>query len=872
MLRFAHPAGVAALALALLAPACSASKQTAATSGGDPVETDVRITKNTDTSPAFDPDEASPYVAEAYNASATRTHDLIHTELAVSFDWANSRLNGQATLTLQPYFHASDRVTLDAKGFDLHRVALAGEDGTLTTLDYTYDNWKLDVALPRAFAGGEPFKLFIDYTAKPEELPEGGSDAITSEKGLYFINPTGEDPDKPTQLWTQGETEASSCWFPTIDKPNERCTQDLSITVDTAYVTLSNGLMVSSTDHGDGTRTDRWVMDKPHAPYLFAMVVGEFSVTEDEWRGIPVDYYVAPEYGPHARAIFGNTPEMMTFYSEVLGYDYPWPKYSQAVVEDFVSGAMENTSCVIHYGGLHQTDRELLDGDNEDIIAHELFHHWFGDLVTCESWANLPLNESFATYGEYLWIEHKYGRAMADEHLEQDMELYLQTSVSGQYDLVRFGYGDKEDMFDGHSYQKGGRVLHMLRKYLGDEAFFAGLQRYLEENAYSDVEIHELRLAYEDVTGEDLNWFFNQWFLGSGHPTLEIDYALDSAAGQWSVTIRQKQKREETPVYRLPIDIDVYVGGKPERQRVWLERREQTFPIDVRYPDWINVDAEKQILGVVKDNQPEEWYAFALERGPLYLDRKQALEYYIKRQDEDAVARQMVIEAMDDPFWVLQERSVARVLVDDETPGVVRDKVLDLARGHRKADVRVAALRKLGEYENPADLTVFQEALQDSSWRVMGNGLRQMAKIESGKALEIATRYEAEDNLSMTSAVMNIYAEYGGREKDAYFRRKLAELGGWEQYLVIQAYGDFLERQEDFGLVSQGCQMIAEAAEQSDIRWMTMIGQGTIRNIKDRYEEELADLEDAEGDFASRIEKLNAQIAELDAILDAMRG
>ena len=184
-------------------------------------------------------------------------------------------------------------------------------------------------------------------------------------------------------------------------------TQEIKITVGSRYVTLSNGLLLSSKPNGDGTRTDYWKQTLPHAPYLAMMAIGEFAVVKDKWKGIDVDYYVEPAYEPHAKAIFGETPAMLDYYSDVLKLPYAWEKYSQVVVRDYVSGDMENTTATIHGEFLHRTDRELLDGDNERIIAHELFHHWFGDLVTCESWSNLPLNESFATYGEYMWLEHR---------------------------------------------------------------------------------------------------------------------------------------------------------------------------------------------------------------------------------------------------------------------------------------------------------------------------------------------------------------------------------------------------------------------------------------------------------------------------------
>jgi len=267
-----------------------------------------------------DPDVEEPYFSlspwsnETYRATTTRAHDLIHTSLSVSFDWSKAYMNGKASLTLRPYFYATNTLILDAKGMDLHRIALV-EGNNKKDLKYTYDSLQIIIDLGREFTRDETYTVYIDYTAKPNELPEGGSAAITSDKGLYFINNEGKDAKKPMQIWTQGETEASSCWFPTIDKPNERCTQEIYITVESKYRTLSNGTLLTTYLNNDGTRTDHWKMDKPHAPYLFMMGIGEFAIVEDTWRDLKVDYYVEPEYVQYADAIFGNTPEMMTFFS-----------------------------------------------------------------------------------------------------------------------------------------------------------------------------------------------------------------------------------------------------------------------------------------------------------------------------------------------------------------------------------------------------------------------------------------------------------------------------------------------------------------------------------------------------------------------------
>jgi aminopeptidase N len=439
------------IAASITLSACGLFKKTS----GSPDEEIAVI--NLDTVQAI----AEPPQPIQYRASDTRVNDLLHTKLDVSFDWSKQYLYGKATITVKPYFYSTSTLTLDARGMEIKEIALvkteqapaAVKKGTkgkaepvasvVTTkqaLQYKYEDELITIELGREYKNNEEYTIFIDYISKPNELKKkGGSAAITDDKGLYFINPEGKEKNKPMQIWTQGETQSSSVWYPTIDRPNERQTQEIYMTVDKKYVTLSNGELAFSTDNGDGTRTDYWKSELPFAPYLSMMAVGEFALVKDaKWRGKEVNYYVEKEYEPYAKAIFGNTAEMLEFYSAKLGVEYPWNKYSQVVVRDYVSGAMENVSATLHGEFLNRTDREMLDSDNEDVIAHELFHQWFGDLVTCESWSNLPLNESFATYGEYLWIEYKYGRDAADLHSAESRAGYLAESSRKQVSLIPF--------------------------------------------------------------------------------------------------------------------------------------------------------------------------------------------------------------------------------------------------------------------------------------------------------------------------------------------------------------------------------------------------------------------------------------------------
>ncbi len=513
-----------------------------------------------------------------YKGSATRNNDILHTRLDVKFNWEKSEMEGKATITAKTYFGKSNMLYLNARGMDIKSLEVfdlgKNKNNDLTVknsetpenkkLDasYVYENDSLKINLGREFSDTEKYLVKINYVAMPDKLKQNEKGtAITAEKGLYFINPKGEDKTKMPQIWTQGEPQANSAWFPTIDNPNEKMTDEIYMTVDNKYTTLSNGTLADSHTNTDGTRTDHWKMDMPHSPYLVMMAVGEFKkITDNPWNGKEVSYYVEKEYEPFAQAIFGNTPEMIDFFSGILGTPYPWPKYSQIVVRDFVSGAMENTSATLHGDFMvYQNDRELLDGQKADgVIAHELFHQWFGDLVTTESWANLTLNEGFATYGEYLWEEHKNGRDAA-EWVHYNSKLgYFDQWETKKADLIRFDYKNPDDMFDANSYNKGGQVLHMLRKYVGDEAFFASLKLYLERNKFKNVEIHHLRLAFEEVTGQDLNWFFNQWYLGKGHPELEISKQYEAAKQKVTLRVKQIQNPSDCPLFTLPVDVDIY--------------------------------------------------------------------------------------------------------------------------------------------------------------------------------------------------------------------------------------------------------------------------------------------------------------------------
>jgi aminopeptidase N len=690
-----------------------------------------------------------------YRATPEKINDLVHTKLDLRFDYAKKYAYGKAWITLKPHFYPTDSLRLDAKGMDIKKVALL--NGTATQpLKYDYaDGMNLRINLGRNYKASEQYTVYIEYTAKPNELKVKGSAAINDAKGLYFINPDGKEKDKPTQIWTQGETEASSVWFPTIDRPNQKTTEELTMTVPDKYVTLSNGIMIKSVKNADGTRSDTWKMDLPHAPYLFMMAIGDFKVVKDKpWKGKEISYYVEPAYEKYAKGIFGNTPEMIDFYSKTLGVDYAWPKYAQVIVHDYVSGAMENTSATLHGEFLNTTDRERLDGDQEEVIAHELFHQWFGDLVTCESWSNLTVNESFANFSEVMWAEHKYGQDEGDYINFRDMQGYIQ-SGSDKKNLVRFYYADKEDMFDAVSYNKGGRILYMLRNYLGRDAFYAGLKKYLTDNRFGTGEAHQLRLAMEAVSGKDLNWFFNQWYFGAGHPKLTIDYSYDEATKKAIVAVKQTQKDK---IFKMPVAIDIYEAGKKTRHNVWIQNENDTFSFDYSVkPDLVNFDGDKMLLCEKKENKTVDNYVFQYKNCPLYLDRREALEALKSKQNE-ATARNTLIAALKDKYYRLRASAIAKLdLKNEELKAAAAPILEELALKDEKAAVRIEALAALDKLKDSKYESVFRKSLNDQSYGVLGKALTGLNNLKVADISTLASRFEKDHKGALTRALVNIY-------------------------------------------------------------------------------------------------------------------
>ena len=748
-----------------------------------------------------------------YRAVATKTNNLKHTKLVASFNYEKSQMNGEVWLKFQPHFYPTKNLVLDAKAMDIKEVALM--NGTAKTkLSYTYDSLQLHIDLDKTYTAKESYTIYIKYIARPNEYKGKGSEAIRDAKGLYFINPLGTDKDKPTQIWTQGETEASSVWIPTIDKTNQKTTQEFYLTVPSKYVSLSNGLLVKQTDLKNGFREDVWKMDLPHSPYLFFIGIGDYAVIKDSYKGKEVSYYIEKPYEKVARKIYGNTPQMIAYFESKLGVAYPWSKYAQISGRDYVSGAMENTTATLHSDAVQQDARELIDGNNwESTIAHELFHQWFGDLVTAESWSNLTVNESFADYSQTLWFEHSQGKDAGAFENYTGLRSYLSSPSDAEKHLVRFFYQNQEDVFDLVSYQKGGRILNMLRHLVGDDAFFASLNKYLNDNKFSNGSAIKLKLAFEAVTGKDLNWFFNQWYFGSGHPYVRIQQKYMADQQKVLVTIQQTQTQNK--LFTLPVGIDVYVNGNRNHYEVWSKNKVDSFyfPAAVA-PDNVNVDNDKILLWAKDESKPIEQYAYQFKHARNFMDRFEAANEAATNLKNPA-AKAIIEAAIKDTFHVI--RSIALTSYNPTAiDATMEAQILELAAKDKVSSVREDAINVLSKINKPSFTPLYEKWVNDSSYTVAGAALAALEIVDSAKAIDIAKAFSKQTlKKRLNTVVTTILTKYGDEQMFDFVASTYGKLNiqSSEKFEMTMPFAQLLIKTTDPIKFKKGIELIVEFRE-----------------------------------------------------------
>jgi aminopeptidase N len=728
-----------------------------------------------------------------YRATAPLDFLIQKTDLNVRFNFEAHQLIGVEKLSIQALpMKPIDSIALDAKGMEIASVEI---NGRFTAFRYVKN--KLHFALPTTLAYPALQIITIGYTANPDKVDAVGSAAIRGAKGLYFINTDKKDVYKPMQVWTQGETEANSCWFPTVDKPNNKSTFRIAITVPDSMTTLSNGLLISSKKNGE-FRTDVWTQNTAMSAYLAMMAVGVYSKTEDVWRSKSVDYFVEKIYAADAKENFNHTPEMIEFFSKKLGVDFPWDKYSQITARDYVSGAMENTSASLFGEFVQKHHGELIDNVNDGIVAHELFHQWFGDLVTCESWSNLVLNEGFATYGEYLWYENKYGKEFADRQGMLDMNRYLQFAESDDGPIVRFYYRDKETMFSPITYKKGGRVLHLLRAQLGDTMFFEGLRLYLNQYAYNTAEVHDLRKILEKVSGQDLNVFFNQWFYKGGHPKLKLQYTL---IHKNTLQINYTQANDSVEIYTMPLEWKIVSDKNSVRKKVWIDKKEGEFTIDItalQLADTLHLpaiiaDAEHYFIGEIIDNKNIEEVMKNYYAATNITDKSKAITQVIKMDSLGVKHPALIYAALQDDNKYVRN-SVLKYI--DIKKSWDRDRLKNIFRKMATDDDyapnRATAIEFLGAMQDKQSINIYINACTAESFKVVAHALLALKNTDSVQAYQQATKLADAAKGEVKTAIGSIYAAAKNTNNHNFFTLAIATSFGNERIALLQQYADYL--------------------------------------------------------------------------------
>lgn len=753
-----------------------------------------------------------------YRASTPILWDIIHTRVALSFNWAEKTADGQAWIDIQPFAKSRKILTLDAKSMQIERVEqIVGEQRK--AIPHTYNDDKVTLTLDREYKPNEKLKIYIKYKALPYSKVTGGSAAITDDRGLYFINTDGEIPNKPHQIWTQGETEANSHWMPTIDKPNERMTVQIELTVPEKMQTLSNGVKLSSEPAaGEYMKTDIWKMDKPIQVYAAMFAIGKFAIVKDKWRDKEVNYYVEREYEPYAKKMFNNTPEMMEYFSTITGVDYPWQKYDQVVVRDYVSGAMENTTASLYGEFMNQNFREIADNNFEDIVAHELFHQWFGDYVTMESWSNLTVSESFANYGEQLWRKHKYGKESADRLAYNDLNKYLNSKTYSP--LVRFNYNDKEDMFDRISYEKGGAILNYLHGLIGDDAFFKAMNIYLTKNALSSTEATHWRLAVEEATGEDWNWFFNQFYLRGSHPHLEISYTYDDVKQELVVSVSQPNDKGAS--YQLPLKSAVIYGNEQSvvDWNIVKNVEEYKYPYKNGIKPVIIPDMEHWLPGTIAENKTSEHWLVQFQNTKNYISKRKAINEAVKNIGDD-VAKQLIDKALSDASPLIKEHTLSAItkLTGDVYANRWKSTVEYLAAEDADRHVRANAFTMLGKWKVQSSKNAMLAALCDSSYAVAGAALEALYKIAPDSAYARArVVLEQDPKTGLQTAAESIIAQKGVPTDIAYFEGMAPHVYGSRKLALSSILSAYLSVVKDETVFERGVSLMADMAKNESIK------------------------------------------------------
>ncbi|MEE8335565.1 MAG: M1 family metallopeptidase [Candidatus Neomarinimicrobiota bacterium] len=620
------------------------------------------------------------FAGDSYHATPDRTFDMHHSRIELSINVQDESLKGLVTHTLTPFNTDFSVISLDCNDTEVLKVYLADNKA----LDFEQYSGKLWITLDRTYGLKDTISVSIEYNSNPK-------------LGLYFVHADSVYPDKHEQAWTQGEQMDNHHWVPLHDYPNDKATFETILTVDKPFTAVSNGELVNILDNGE-TRTFHWRENHAMVSYLISFAVGEYKKVEDKSGDLPVNYWVYPE---HTRAdalrSFGKTPQMIKVFNESLAFDYPYEKYDQVLVEDFMWGGMENITLS------HQTDRTMHpetarpNFTSDGLVAHELAHQWFGDLLTTRNWANIWLNEGLTSFMELIWVEAEKGRDEMEYYRYGDLKSMLRAANYDPRPMVYFEYDNPNNLFNANVYAKGAIIMNLLRDYLGYESFNRGLRKFTIDNAYKNVETNDLKKAFEESTGQNLFWYFNQWAYKKGLPELKVTTRYDRSNNRLIMVIKQTQDIEESSLFKLPMTV-LIDDGKISRHSIVFDKLKDEFSFSCsRPPRLVVLDEGLKTPKILDFKKSDKDLIYQLENAPHVLDRVWAAVELGKGSPGRKVTDALINSMENDPFWGVRKEAVKAFGKLKPRGGATKILALAFEEDARVWRERIKALGLFGE-------------------------------------------------------------------------------------------------------------------------------------------------------------------------------
>jgi aminopeptidase N len=655
----------------------------------------------------------------------SKDYDLQNVKTHLWFDVEQKKVRGEVTESISMLRDGLENIKFDSVDLTIHNVTVDGKDAKFSTTDKD-----LIVSLARPSKHSDHHEVFIRYEGQPN-------------KGLYFVLPDKNYPNRPKEVWTQGESEDTRYYIPIYDYPNDRTTSEMLLTVPAAWLTVSNGKLMSTKDERDGMKTWDWKQSEPLSTYLISAVAGEFTEKNDTWRGMPLRFVVPRGDESKIDPTFVNTKQMLDTFSDHLNVGYPWAQYAQTSVNDFVEGGMENTSATT------LTTRGLVDprlaGETpsgaDSLDSHEMAHQWFGDLVTCKDWGNLWLNEGFATYFEHFWTQQKYGEDAAAYEFWRDQTQWFRNPRLFASPIVTHDFSDSLD-YSGNIYNKGGWVLKMLRTKLGDQNFFQGLHVYLETHRGQNVVTADLQKSIEQATATNVDQFFHQWLYRAGAPNYNVSYAYDDATHQIRLTVKQTQKVEGmVGLFDMPVDVEIATSADRKTYPIELSKAAETFTLaSDGAPLMVVFDKGDKVLKTLDFKRDAAALIYQLKNGETVPDRAEAAATLVTPgiRDNPAVIPALGESALHDPFWGVRSESLRTL---GRIGGADAEKQVLSAVNDEKPWVREVAVQQLGMFKDDVSLgpRLTDIAASDKAFSVRAAALRSLGEIKASNAFAVLT-------------------------------------------------------------------------------------------------------------------------------------